>query len=58
MSLDLAEPIRPAIPATITPALVSNMSMENTKMIFDKLKKEHKFAKAVKSDDAEIPVWL
>ncbi len=34
------------------------MSMEITKTIFAKLKKEHKFAKAVKSDDAEVPVWL
>jgi hypothetical protein len=32
--------------------------MEITKMNFDKLKKEHKFAKAEKSDDAEVPVWL
>ncbi len=34
------------------------MSIEITKTIFDKLKKEHEFAKAMKSDDAEVPVWL
>ncbi len=56
--LDLAEPTRLAIPATIAPALASNMSMEIPKTIFDKQNKEHKFAKAVKSDDAEVPEWL
>jgi hypothetical protein len=58
MPLDLAEPTWPAIPAMIASAPVSNISMEIPKMILDKLKKEHKFAKAMKSDDAEVPVWL
>ncbi len=57
-SLDLAKPVRPVIPATIAPVPVSSMSMEITKMIFDRLKKGHKFAKVMKSDDTEVPVLL
>jgi hypothetical protein len=57
-SLDMTEPLRPAIQATVVPMLVSTSLPEVHEMMLGKVKKEHDLAKAVKADDAQVLVYL
>ncbi len=57
-SSDMTEPLRPAVQATVIPMLVFTSPPEVHEMLLDKVKKEHDLAKAVKADDAQVPVYL
>jgi hypothetical protein len=57
-SLDTIEPSRPAVQATMDPPLVLTLSSEAKKTMFKKLKKEHVLAKAVKANNAKVPVYI
>ncbi len=54
----MTEPLRPAVRATVVPTLVSTSPPEIHKTKLDKVKKEHDLAKAVKADDAQVPVYV
>ncbi len=57
--LDMKEPLRPAVQAAVIPTLVSTLSLpEVHETILDKVRAEHDMAKAVKANDAQIPVYL
>jgi hypothetical protein len=58
MPLECAEPSRLVLQALIIdpPEVVSSNKGDST--LFDKLKKDHNLAKAIKSDDAKVPVHL
>jgi hypothetical protein len=56
-SLDMTEPLRPAVQAMVVPTLVSTSPPEVYKTMLNKAKKEHDLAKAVKADDAQVPVY-
>ncbi len=59
MSSDMTEPSRPAVQAAVIPRLVSTLSLpEVHKTILDKVRVEHDMAKAIKANDAQIPVYL
>ncbi len=57
-SLDMTEPLSPAVQATVGLTLVSTSPPEVHETMLDKVKKEHDLAKAVKADDAQVPVNL
>ncbi len=57
-SLDMTEPLRPAVQATVVPTLVSTSPPEVHETMLDKVKKEHDLAKAFKADDVQVPVYL
>jgi hypothetical protein len=57
-SLDMTEPLRPAVQATVILTLVSTSPPEVHKTMLDKVKKEHDLGKAVKADDAQVLVYL
>jgi hypothetical protein len=59
MSLDSADPSGPAVLATTIASQDQSPSntIRNT-ALFKKLKKEHELAKAVKNNDAEVPIHL
>jgi hypothetical protein len=58
-SSDMTEPLRPAVQAAVVPTLVSTSSLpEVHKTILDKVRAEHDMAKAIKADDAQVPVYL
>jgi hypothetical protein len=57
--LDMPEPLRPAAQATVVSTLVSTSSLPKVhEPILDKVRAEHDMAKAVKADDAQVPVYL
>jgi hypothetical protein len=58
MPSDTTEPPRPAVRAMVGLPLVSTSPSEVTETMFEKLKKEHDLAKAVKANDAKVPVYL
>jgi hypothetical protein len=53
-----AEPSLPDTQASIVDRLGLALSTEEVLSLFDKLKKEQDLAKAIKSNDAEVPVLL
>jgi hypothetical protein len=57
-SLDMTEPLMPAVQATVILMLVSTSPPEVVETMLDKVKKKHDLAKAVKADDAQVPVYL
>ena len=57
-SSESVEPQQPTLQATNILPPVSLKSTEQATALFDKLKEEHDFAKAVKSDDAKVPVHI
>jgi hypothetical protein len=58
-SLDMTEPLRPAVQAAVVPTLVSTSSLPKVHdTILDKMRAEHDMAKAVKANDAQVPVYL
>jgi hypothetical protein len=57
-SLEHVEPHWPAVQVTTIPRLASHSTEEQALALFDKLKEEHDIAKAVKSDNAKVPVHL
>ncbi len=58
MPSDTAEPPRPAVLAMVGPLFVSTPPSEVTETMFEELKQEHNLAKAVKANDAKVPVYL
>jgi hypothetical protein len=58
-SSDMTEPLRPAVQAAVIPMLVSTSSQPKVhETILDKVRVEHDMAKAVKANDAQVPVYL
>ncbi len=57
-SLEPVELHGPTIQATTIPQLASHSTEEQALALFNKLKEEHDIAKAVKSDNAKVPVHL
>ncbi len=59
MSLDMTEPLRTAVQAAVVPMLVSTSALPDVhETILDKVRAEHDMAKAVKDNDAQVPVYL
>ncbi len=57
-SLDSVGPAGHAVPATIAMDLGPILSDMSDTALFDRLKKEHDLAKAIKNNNAEVPVHL
>ncbi len=55
----MTEPLRPAVQVAVVLTLVSTSSLPKVhKIILDKVRAKHDMAKAIKADDAQVPVYL